>query len=140
MHQEQQFLKTARYTNGILSNVDYPLREPPTGLLILAAILEEQGYSVEIVDCTILQTPVKFVLDVAHKYRMMGLTALTNTVEEVLELAHLIKQSHPKMFMIMGGPHVSFEYEKILPAFVPFRIKTEYHQQEEHPHLTDKTL
>ena len=103
VHQEQQFLKTARYTNdGILSDVDYPLREPPTGLLILAAILEERGYSVEIIDCTILQSPVEFIQSVVHKYRMIGFTALTNTVEQVLELAHLIKQSHPDIYMIMG--------------------------------------
>lgn len=117
VHQENQFLKTAKYANGILSSVDYPLREPPTGLLILAAILEERGYSVEIIDCTILQSPIGFVLDVAHKYRMIGFTALTNTVEQVLDLAHHIKQKHPEIFMIMGGPHVSFEYENILPAY-----------------------
>lgn len=117
VHQEQQFIKTARYLDGILSEVDYPLREPPTGLLILAAILEERGYSVEIIDCTILQHPIEFVLEAAHKYRMMGFTALTNTVEKVLDLAHLIKQSHPDIFMIMGGPHVSFEYENILPVY-----------------------
>ncbi len=109
----RNFQRSARYRDGILEHVDHFLREPPTGLMLLAQILEQKGYSVEIIDCTILEDPFDFLAKVAYKYRLVGLTALTNTFSSVLEIVEVMKKANPGLFITMGGPHVSFEYEQV---------------------------
>ncbi|QEE14282.1 radical SAM protein [Promethearchaeum syntrophicum] len=110
------FQESASFINGVLVNLDENLllREPPTGLMILASILEQKGYSVDIIDGSILQNPRDYILENAHKYRLIGITGLTNTFNDILQTANLIKKQYPEIFMVMGGPHASFEYEKIL--------------------------
>ncbi|WP_371806214.1 radical SAM protein [Candidatus Lokiarchaeum ossiferum] len=116
---QKNFEQSARYRGGILEYVDQFLREPPTGLMLLAQILEKKGYSVEIVDCTILEDPIGYLKYQAPKYRFVGLTALTNTFSAVMELASIMKNANPNLFLTLGGPHVSFEYQRILIQY-PF--------------------
>jgi len=94
-------------------------REPPTGLMILAAILEDSGYAVEIVDCSILDNPFSFLRENATNYRLFGITSLTNTYYQAIQLAKTVKRFNPSSYIIMGGPHVSFQY---IEAFrdIPF--------------------
>lgn len=97
--------------NKILTNY---LREPPNGILLLASYLEEKGYSVEILDCSIIENPFEYLRQNALKYRLLGFTALTNTINKALELAKCAKRYNPHIFIIGGGPHATFEYETIL--------------------------
>ena len=110
------FQESASFIDGVLYNLNENiyLREPPTGLMILAAILEQNGYSVDIIDSSILQNPREYILENAHKYRLIGITGLTNTFNHILQTANLIKSKYPDIYMVMGGPHASFEYKKIL--------------------------
>ena len=96
-------------------NVKYSqrmIREPPTGLMILAAILENNGYAVEIMDCSIMSNPFDYLRENAHKYRMFGITCLTNTYYQAIQLAKEAKRFNPSAYIIMGGPHVSFQYKE----------------------------
>lgn len=95
------------------------LREPPNGILLLASYLEEEGYSVEILDCSIVENPFEYLRKNAKKYRLLGFTALTNTINKALELSKCAKRYNPHLFIIGGGPHVTFEYETILKNY-PF--------------------
>jgi len=110
------FQESATFIDGVLHSLDDNLflREPPTGLMILAAILEQYGYSVDIIDSSILQNPRDYILENAHKYRLIGITGLTNTFNDILQTAKLIKRDNPEIYLVMGGPHASFEYKKIL--------------------------
>ncbi|MCF2139468.1 MAG: B12-binding domain-containing radical SAM protein [Candidatus Lokiarchaeota archaeon] len=108
------FNETAQFRNGILDKVNLFLREPPTGLLLLASILENHGYSVEIIDATLLEDPYLFIKENAKKFRLIGLTALTNTFPEIEEVIRLVKKTNPEIYIIVGGPHVSFEYSNVL--------------------------
>ena len=110
------FQESASFIDGILYKVDENLylREPPTGLMILASILEKKGYSVDIVDSSILRNPREYILENAHKYRLIGITGLTNTFNDILQTAKLIKGENPETYIVMGGPHASFEYKNIL--------------------------
>ena len=58
---QRNFEQSAVFQHGVLQAIDHPLREPPTGLLVLAALLENLGYSVEIIDCMILENPFRTV-------------------------------------------------------------------------------
>ncbi len=110
------FQESATFIDGVLYKLEENLflREPPTGLMILAAILEQKGYSVDIIDSSILQNPRDFILENAHKYRLIGITGLTNTFNDILQTAKLIKRKNPEIYLVMGGPHASFEYKEIL--------------------------
>ena len=112
-----KFEQSARYRNGTLEYVDHFLREPPTGLMLLAQLLESKGYSVEIIDCTILEDPIAYLKFQAPKYRFVGLTALTNTFSAVMELVSVMKTANPNLFLTLGGPHVSFEYQQVFAKY-----------------------
>ena len=110
------FQESATFIDGVLYKLDENLflREPPTGLMILASILEKKGYSVDIIDSSILQNPREYILENAHKYRLIGITGLTNTFNDILQTAKLIKGKNPEIYIVMGGPHASFEHKNIL--------------------------
>jgi len=110
------FQESATFIDGVLYKLDENLylREPPTGLMILASILEKKGYSVDIIDSSILRNPREYILENAHKYRLIGITGLTNTFNDILQTAKLIKGENPETYIVMGGPHASFEYKNIL--------------------------
>ncbi len=114
---QDKFKHTAKYQSGILREIDYPLREPPTGLMILASILENLGYSVDIIDCMILRDPFAFFHEIAPKYRLFGFSCLTNTFPATIKLLKYIHNLNPQAYYIMGGPHVSFTYENELTNF-----------------------
>ena len=42
------------------------------------------------------------------------MTALTNTFLEIEEVIRLVKKTNPEIYIILGGPHVSFEYSNVL--------------------------
>jgi radical SAM superfamily enzyme YgiQ (UPF0313 family) len=107
------------YKNEFLRYSDSYSREPPSGLMILASILDKNGYSVEFLDCSVLENPHHYIRQNAHKYRLFGFTALTNTFSETAELAKIVKRKNPGAFIIFGGPHVSFTYEAVLRTY-PF--------------------
>ncbi|MHA1453790.1 MAG: B12-binding domain-containing radical SAM protein, partial [Promethearchaeota archaeon] len=88
------------------------VREPPTGLMILAAILENRGYAVEIVDCSILDNPFEYLREKAKDIRMFGITCLTNTYYQAIQLAKTAKRFNPSTYVVMGGPHISFQYKE----------------------------
>ncbi|MHA1795447.1 MAG: cobalamin-dependent protein, partial [Promethearchaeota archaeon] len=110
------FMQSARYRNGILDYVDLPLREPPTGLMLLAAVLESKGYSVEIVDATLLENVDDFLENNLQKFRVIGFTGLTNTFPFIEKIIQRTNQINPEIYIILGGPHASFQYEEILQS------------------------
>jgi radical SAM superfamily enzyme YgiQ (UPF0313 family) len=113
----QKFSNSALYHQGILKQIDYPLREPPTGLLILAAILESAGYAVDVIDCMILEDPELFFQENGDKYRLYGFTSLTNTFPPTIELIKQIRELSPTSYIVAGGPHVTFTFKQELQRY-----------------------
>ncbi len=116
------------------------LREPPTGLMILAAILENKGYAVEIIDCSLLENPFQYLREEADQFRLFGITCLTNTYYQAIQLAKTAKRFNPSSYIIMGGPHVSFQYEEAFRD-MPFLDAICYGESEmSFPYLVDLFL
>ncbi len=84
------------------------LREPPSGLLILAAVLENAGYSVEIVDLEIAPDYKAVLRYEPQDIQFLGLTFLTPTFPLAIDIAHYIAELSPGIHFITGGPHASF--------------------------------
>ncbi|MHA1819163.1 MAG: B12-binding domain-containing radical SAM protein [Promethearchaeota archaeon] len=120
LSKEKQDKRTdAVYKEGILQYVSDDLREPPSGLMVLAAILEKKGYSVEIIDASILYNSFDYLREHAGDYRLIGFTGLTNTFSIVIEAIKLVKRYNPDIYIVLGGPHASFRYREIFQQ-VPF--------------------
>ncbi len=84
------------------------------GLLILSSILRNQGYSVDLLDCSIEDEPHSILQSIAKDYRVIGFTCLTNTYNRTVELIKTARVQASNSLFLMGGPHASFLAESIL--------------------------
>ena len=99
-------------------------REPNLGILYLAAILDKHNYPVDILDLEQYynldeKELEEQILTIVNNYDIIGLTTLTNTFYSAINIAKLIKKSHKNKYLIVGGPHASFQYHDILNKY-PF--------------------
>ncbi|MHA1300728.1 MAG: B12-binding domain-containing radical SAM protein [Candidatus Helarchaeota archaeon] len=97
-------------------------REPPTGILILYAVLRKWGYKVNFIDLSVeSERRLKYLLD--KNPRFLGITCLTNTYPLALSILKKIKHFNTNINTIIGGPHVSFNMEEALSEdFIDFVI------------------
>jgi len=81
----------------------------PLGLAYLAAYLEARGVEVSILDANALMLTLEETARQVKGSRadLVGLTAVTNTITLVYELARLIKRDSPQKIIVAGGPHPS---------------------------------
>ncbi|MEM2704071.1 MAG: radical SAM protein [Candidatus Bathyarchaeia archaeon] len=85
-------------------------RSVPIGLAYLAAVVEEHGYDIKVVDCL----PLNMNYDAMEKEvisfepDIVGITSMTATFPFALEAARIIKESYPNALIVFGGPHVTF--------------------------------
>ena len=94
-------------------------REPNLGILYLAAILDQNNIPVEILDLEQYyglepEELNKIIIEKIDQYEIIGITSLTNTFHLALRTASLIKNYDHRKIIVLGGPHVSFQYEEIL--------------------------
>lgn len=99
-------------------NVEF-FREPNLGLLYLAAILEDQGIQVDILDFEqfypLNEPDLESIIEnKIQGYSIFGLTTLTNNFSYTLQIIKQIRKLVPHCKIILGGPHASFLYEDIL--------------------------
>jgi radical SAM superfamily enzyme YgiQ (UPF0313 family) len=105
------------YKEEVYGNVkDVSLLEPPLGICYLAAMLEKEGYDVNIIDAEAerltIDALVKKVEDL--KPSMIGLTCTTPMVASVKRTAEALKNILPDSKIVVGGPHVTAVPEDLL--------------------------
>ncbi|NMC04492.1 MAG: B12-binding domain-containing radical SAM protein [Candidatus Lokiarchaeota archaeon] len=94
-------------------------REPPIGLLYIAAVLERDGFSCQIVELSIDDRPIEEILAILPVPLVIGFTCLTNTSNAALRLASKARTWYktgdpPVPIVVMGGPHATFAHRDIL--------------------------
>jgi len=94
-------------------------REPNLGILYLASILDQKNIPVEILDLEqyygLENDEInEIIIEKIKQHDIIGITSLTNTFHLTVRIAKLIKNYNTKKIVVLGGPHVSFEYEEIL--------------------------
>jgi anaerobic magnesium-protoporphyrin IX monomethyl ester cyclase len=97
-------------------NPPYPTgshRHPPfipLGIGYLAAILEKNGYDVNVIDCQALKLTLNEVENELYKRQpdIVGLTSTTLTYKPALEIIKVAKKALPNCLTIIGGSHVTF--------------------------------
>lgn len=88
----------------------------PLGILYLAAVLDEEGISVEILDLMPKQINLKDIFNFIKqiKPQIIGITGTTPQIRGIVQLGEKIKKRFgSKIVLIAGGPHVSCD-----PRFV----------------------
>jgi radical SAM superfamily enzyme YgiQ (UPF0313 family) len=97
----------------------YPLSEfpsPPLGICYVAAACEKAGAKVQLFDYIIGEyrpDKLKQALD-RYKPDCVGTTSVTMNFNKAAQILKTVKEYHPHVITMMGGPHVSFDYENIL--------------------------
>ena len=81
----------------------------PLGISYLVAVLERDGYQVDVVDCQVAKFTQK---DLEDKFRslkpdIVGVTAATVTYFPALEVLKAAKAALPNCVTMIGGPHVT---------------------------------
>jgi len=108
--------------NVTLVNPPYPKRAhqhppfSPLGIGYLGAVLEKNGYSVNVIDCQAQKlTHSDFEREISkHQPKVVGVTSTTLTYKSALKVAEIAKQVHPDCVTILGGCHATFWDDKAL--------------------------
>lgn len=89
---------------------------PPLGLGYLAAVLEQEGYKVSLLD--MLAEGVRgtelFRLVRDLRPRMVGLTTMVVSYKNAMRVARLVKEASPDTMVVIGGPQATFLVEETL--------------------------
>lgn len=82
---------------------------PPLGIGYVAAVLETEGFQVEIIDCPPLnlsQNDLSAILT-REKPAIIGVTATTVSVKSAITAAQNTKALLPNSLLVIGGPHLT---------------------------------
>ena len=105
----------------LLINPFYPISEtpsPPLGLAYLASALTAAGAEVKILDLVVFpysQSMLKTLIE-SFQPQVAGITAVTMTFDNAVNVLKDIKRIDPQILTVMGGPHVSFCARETLKA------------------------
>ncbi|MFC1978314.1 B12-binding domain-containing radical SAM protein [Chloroflexota bacterium] len=81
--------------------------QPPMGLAIIAAVLERRGYNVAVVDANALKLKPENIVPYVIDADIVGLTAMTPTINTAITIAHHLKTANPDLTIILGGAHAT---------------------------------
>jgi radical SAM superfamily enzyme YgiQ (UPF0313 family) len=106
----------------LLVNPFYPISEtpsPPLGLAYLASALERVDIEVKILDLVVVPYRLKLLESILQNFRphILGITAVTMTFDNAMEVIRDAKRINPDILTIMGGSHVTFCAQETLNRF-----------------------
>ena len=98
----------------VLVNPPYPEDVPqavfiPLGITYLTAVLEQNGYEVDVVDCQVSRPSQRELEDKFKSINpdIVGVTAATVTYFPALQILKAAKAALPNCVSMIGGPHVT---------------------------------
>lgn len=89
---------------------------PPLGLAYLASYVMERGHEVEILDFNISGLNLRRIDTAMARFKpgLVGISAHTETYPNALRIADHVKDTHPGVPVVMGGPHPSILPREVL--------------------------
>ncbi len=99
-----------------ISNVAQTTLGPPLGLAYMAAVLEQEGFDVAILDANSQGLTDAATVDAMadHGAQVVGFTAVTPTVDQCGRLAADLRRRAPSCLLVLGGIHASALPEQTL--------------------------
>ncbi len=97
---------------------------PPLGLGFLASALRKEGFEVKILDCEVLRLNIEQTIDriLSFQPNYVGITAVTMSIYSAAEVARVLKLRNNKLYIILGGAHLSALPEETMNLFPQFDI------------------
>jgi len=97
----------------------YPLSEfpsPPLGICYVAAACEQAGATVKLLDYIISEYSSEKLKQALAEFQpdVVGSTSVTLNFPKTADILKEVKKIAPHVITLMGGPHVSFDYEDVL--------------------------
>jgi anaerobic magnesium-protoporphyrin IX monomethyl ester cyclase len=88
----------------------------PLGIGYLAAVLEKDGYDVNVIDCQALRLSYREVENELRKRKpgIVGVTSTTLTYKSALKIFEVAKKALPSCLTVYGGCHATFWDEEAL--------------------------
>jgi radical SAM superfamily enzyme YgiQ (UPF0313 family) len=108
--------KIALVNTPLLEGVAHHPLFPPLGLAYMAAVLEQNGFEVKIMDCPVCEInheQLKAELT-SFEPTLIGIASMTPTIPSALKSARVAEEACPDAKVIMGGPHATFADKQIL--------------------------
>lgn len=92
------------------------MKVPPLGLASIAAVLEQAGHKVNVIDSPTLELSARDWLLEVKSWRpdLVGISLLTPLAPKGYRAIKLLKEELPDVPVVVGGPHPSFMYEEAL--------------------------
>ncbi len=92
---------------------------PPLGLALLAAFIEQEGFTADIIDCFAVGDADSRIDDYVRRHRpgFVGLSCTTHGFLDAARIAKRIKDMSSDCLTIVGGPHVSALREGVLDGY-----------------------
>lgn len=90
---------------------------PPLGLLYVAAYVEKlTEFKISVVDCQAEKLDYSNLKEKIVKYKpdVVGLTAMTMTIIDVIKCIDVVKQVDSSITVVLGGPHVNLFPEETI--------------------------
>jgi anaerobic magnesium-protoporphyrin IX monomethyl ester cyclase len=103
----------------LLLSTPHPLEEsplPPLSLSYLAGVLAEEGIEVKILDFLVTRYDARKLRRELEDYRpqLVGATCVTLNYPIARRMLKVCKAFDPRIFTVIGGPHVTFALEETL--------------------------
>src|SRR3990172_632474 len=90
----------------------YP--QPPMGIALIAAVLEKAGYPVNVVEANALNLRPEELTPMVKDADVIGLTAMTPSINIALATARHLKKAYPDLPIILGGAHATLLPEETM--------------------------
>jgi len=102
--------------------IPYFGKELPLGLAYLAAYLEKEGISVEILDMNIYDDPIQLLRKILERFRpkLVGISAFTIDIVRANDIAQIVKQFDKNIVTVIGGIHATALPERTMLEFQYF--------------------
>ncbi len=100
----------------------------PLGIGYIATVLNQNGFHAKLMDFYLKNVSRQTLIDFIEEYhpRVIGISTTTETYKNGLRLAEIIKSADRNIYVVMGGYHVTFEYEDaLLSGAVDFVVRGE---------------
>ncbi|KYK25320.1 hypothetical protein AYK24_05110 [Thermoplasmatales archaeon SG8-52-4] len=94
--------------------INAPSVHPPLGLLYLGAVLQQDGYEVEITDYNMENISREQLKNSLQSSDAVGMTVYTDDRKPVTDISAMVKEIDPDIPLIIGGPHCTFVQERAL--------------------------
>ena len=87
---------------------------PPLGLLYIGTILENDGNKISIIDFSAENFESKKLINSLNGIDAVGISVFSFALDNTLDIIKIIKDIHPEIKIIIGGPHCKLFPEKSL--------------------------